>query len=282
MAVAEVGDVSLYYEIRGRRGDPAIVLIRGLGTQLIEWPPGLIQGLVAEGLEVIAFDNRDAGLSSEMTNAKGNPPYRLEDMADDVVGLLDSLHIDRAHIFGISLGGMIAQQIAIVHPERALSLISVMSTTGNPDLPQPTPEIRARLVETAASPEALIALNAENRAVFGSPGYPEAYSVRLRAAREAFQRSYRPDGVARQMQAAIADGSRVDRLRLVEVPTLIIHGADDPLIPVAAGRDTAAVIPGARLEIVPGMGHNIPDALAPKIVGIVSAFVRNLPESQAE
>jgi pimeloyl-ACP methyl ester carboxylesterase len=242
----------------------------------------LIQGLAAEGLEVIVFDNRDAGLSSEMTNAKGNPPYRLEDMAGDVVGLLDSLHIDRAHIFGISLGGMIAQQVAILHPERASSLISVMSSTGNPDLPQPTPEIRARLVETAATPDALIALNAENRAVFGSPGYPESYSVRLQAAREAYQRSYRPDGVARQMQAAIADGSRVERLRSLRVPTLVIHGADDPLIPVAAGRDTAAVIPGAQIEIVPGMGHNIPDGLAPTIVGIVVGFVRNLPEGQVD
>ena len=204
MAIADVGDVSIYYETHGRHGDPAIVLIRGLGTQLIEWPPGLIQGLVAEGLEVITFDNRDAGLSSEMKDAKGNPPYRLEDMAGDVVGLLDSLHIDRGHILGISMGGMIAQQVAITHPERTSSLISVMSTTSNPNLPQPTPEMRARLVETAATPEALIELNAENRAVFGSPGYPESYDVRLKAAREAYQRSYRPDGVTRQMAAVIA------------------------------------------------------------------------------
>jgi pimeloyl-ACP methyl ester carboxylesterase len=199
-------------------------------------------------------------------------------MAGDVVGLLDALHIERAHIFGISLGGMIAQQVAIVYPDRTLSLISVMSTTGNPQLPQPTPEMRARLVESAATAEGLIALNAENRAVFGSPGYPESYEVRLKASREAYERSYRPDGVARQMKAVIADGSRVERLREINVPTLVIHGADDPLIPVAAGRDTAAVIPGAKLEIVPGMGHNIPDALAPTIVAIVAEFVRKVPE----
>lgn len=282
MAVADVGDVSLYYETHGRHGDPAIVLIRGLGTQLTEWPPGLLQGLVAEGLEVIVFDNRDAGLSSEMTGAAGDPPYRLEDMAGDVVGLLDAVHVDRAHIFGISLGGMIAQQVAIRHPDRTLSLISVMSSTSNPNLPQPTPEIRARLVESAATPEALIELNAENRAVFGSPGYPESYAVRLKAARDAYERSYRPEGVTRQMRAAIADGSRVERLRTLQVPTLVIHGADDPLIPVAAGRDTAAAIPGAQLEIVPGMGHNIPEALAPAIVALVVGFVSTVPANQAE
>jgi pimeloyl-ACP methyl ester carboxylesterase len=275
MPIADLGDVSLCYEIHGRRGDPAIVLIRGLGTQLIEWPPALIDGLVREGLEVIVFDNRDAGLSSEMTGLTGDPPYRLEAMADDTIGLLDSLGIERAHVLGISLGGMIAQHVALRHPSRVVSLISVMSSTGNPDLPAPAPEIRARLVETAATPDALIALNAENREVFGSPDYPEPLADRLRAAREAYERSYRPDGVMRQMRAAIADGSRVERLHTLQVRTLVIHGADDPLIPVAAGRDTAAAIPGARLEIIPGMGHNIPETLAPQIVAIVADFVRS-------
>ncbi len=211
-----------------------------------------------------------------MATATGEPPYRLEDMANDVVGLLDHLRIERAHIFGISLGGMIAQHVALEHRDRVRSLISVMSTTGNPDLPMPSAEMRARLVESAATPDALIALNAQNRAVFGSPAYPETLSERLAAARSAYQRSHRPDGVARQMQAAIADGSRVDRLRALSVPTLVIHGADDPLIPVAAGRDTAAAIRGARLEIIDGMGHNIPDALAPRIAALVGAFVRRL------
>jgi pimeloyl-ACP methyl ester carboxylesterase len=130
-------------------------------------------------------------------------------------------------------------------------------------------------VENADSPEALIELNAENRSVFGSPGYPESLDERMVAARRARTRSFRPSGVARQMRAVIADGSRVDRLRSVNVPTLVIHGADDPLIPVAAGRDTAAAIPGARLEIIEGMGHNIPEALAPRIVDIVTAFLPN-------
>jgi proline iminopeptidase len=274
MPIADLGDVTLCYETHGRRGDPAIVLIRGLGTQLIDWPAALVDGLVREGLEVVVFDNRDAGLSSEMTDLAGDPPYRLEAMADDTIGLLDSLGIERAHILGISLGGMIAQHVALRHPSRVVSLISVMSSTGNPDIPAPAPEIRARLVETAATPDALIALNAENREVFGSPGFPEPLAERP-------ARSTRPISAAtvrrrrRQMRAAIADGSRVERLRTLQVRTLVIHGADDPLIPVAAGRDTAAAIPGALLEIVPGMGHNIPETLAPQIVAIVAGFIQN-------
>ena len=148
-----------------------------------------------------------------------------------------------------------------------------MSSTGNPSLPQPSAEMRARLVESADSTEALIELNAENRAVFGSPGYPESREERLAAARRAHTRSFRPAGVVRQMRAVIADGSRVERLRGLNVPALVIHGADDALIPVAAGRDTAAAIPGARLEIIAGMGHNIPESLAPRIVAIVMEFI---------
>jgi pimeloyl-ACP methyl ester carboxylesterase len=271
MPTADLGELTLYYETHGRRADPALVLIRGLGTQLIEWPAALVDGFVTAGFFVIAFDNRDVGLSSEVT-----APYRLEDMADDTVALCDALAIERAHVFGISLGGMIAQHVAMRHPERVASLISVMSSSGNPALPQPTPEMRARLTESAADAEALIALNAENRAIFGSPGYPEPLAERLAASRAAFERSYRPAGVARQMQAAIADGSRVERLHSLAVPALVIHGADDPLIPVAAGRDTADAIPGARLVVIEGMGHNIPAALAPHIVGQVVAFVREL------
>jgi len=271
MPLAKLNDVTLCYETRGAPTAPAIVLIRGLGTQLIEWPSALLDGFVGAGLYTVVFDNRDAGLSSE---CPAGPPYRLEDMAGDAVGLLDHLRIDRAHVFGISMGGMIAQHVALRSPHRVRTLISVMSSTSDPSLPQPSPEMRARLVETARDTEALIALNAENRAVFGSPGYPEPLDERLAAARAAHLRSHRPDGVARQMRAVMADGSRRDRLRRLAVPTLVIHGADDPLIPLAAGRDTAAAIPGARLEVVAGMGHNIPPALAPRIVELVSAFVR--------
>lgn len=277
MPTAALRDVSLEYVTHGSSADPAIVLIRGLGTQLIEWSPALIGAFVRGGLFVVTFDNRDVGLSSEWTDASKQPPYRLEDMADDVVGLLDHLGIARAHVLGISLGGMIAQHVAFAHPDRMRSLISVMSSSGNPDLPRPAPEIWNRLTARPEGREAIIATNADNRLAFGSPGYPESAAVRLAAARAAYERSYRPQGVARQMQAGLADGSRVDRLRLVRVPTLVIHGKDDPLVPVAAGEDTARCIPGATLSVVPGMGHNIPEALAPRIAGIVLDFIQRVP-----
>jgi pimeloyl-ACP methyl ester carboxylesterase len=272
---ADLADVSLYYETHGNPSAPAIVLIRGLGTQLIEWPRSLIDAFTQDGLYVVTFDNRDAGLSSEVERSLRDPPYRLEDMADDVVGLLDALHVPRAHIFGISLGGMVAQHVAFRHAGRVASLISVMSTTGDPDLPRPAPEIQARLTVTATGEAAIVALNAEDRRVFGSPGYPESEDVRLAAARAAFRRSHRPEGVSRQLRAVLADGSRSARLRDVRVPTLVIHGADDPLIPVEAGEDTARVVPAARLAVVPGMGHNIPGALGPTIARIVVNFLQS-------
>jgi pimeloyl-ACP methyl ester carboxylesterase len=274
MPKATLRDITLYYETHGDPASPTIILIRGLGTQLIEWPSALLDGFVSAGLHVVVFDNRDGGLSDECART-GDPPYRLEDMAADVVGLLDHLNIARAHVFGISMGGMIAQHVALEHASRVRSLISVMSSTGDPSLPQPTPEMRARLVETASDTEALIALNAENRAAFGSPGYPESLAERLAMARATHERSHRPEGVVRQMRAVIADGSRRDRLRRLTVPTLVIHGVDDPLIPLAAGRDTAAAISGARLEVIAGMGHNIPPSLAPRIVQLVVEFVRD-------
>jgi pimeloyl-ACP methyl ester carboxylesterase len=276
MATAPLRDVSIEYVTHGSPAHPAIVLIRGLGTQLIEWPTSLIDAFLRAGLFVVTFDNRDAGLSSEWKDESSDPPYRLEDMAGDVVGLLDHLGIARAHVFGISLGGMIAQHVAFAHGERMLSLISVMSSSGNPDLPRPAPEIWSRLSARAEGRDATIALNADNRLAFGSPAYPESAEVRLAAARAAYERSHRPAGIARQMRAALADGSRVERLARVRVPTLVIHGEDDPLVPVAAGEDTARCVPGAVLSVVPGMGHNIPQALAPRIAGMVLDFAARL------
>jgi pimeloyl-ACP methyl ester carboxylesterase len=168
----------------------------------------------------------------------------------------------------------VAQHLALQYPERLTCLISVMSSSGDPTLPRPAPDIQARLMQTAEGRDAIIALNAQNRVVFGSAAYPEAAAVRLAAATAAHDRCYCPAGVARQMRAVIADGSRAERLRQVRVPTLVIHGVDDPLIPVAAGAHTAKCIPGARFEAIPGMGHNLPDALAPTIVGLVREFFR--------
>jgi pimeloyl-ACP methyl ester carboxylesterase len=269
MPQADLGAIALEYRTFGDRANPAIVMIRGLGTQMVEWPDALLDGLASAGFFVVVFDNRDAGLSSD-----GPEGYGLEDMAADVVGLLDALRLPRAHVFGISLGGMVAQHVAIGFPERVLSLVSVMSSTGNPTLPQAAPDVRDWLTRSAATRAEVIALSTESRRVFGSPGYPESEAERRRAATLAYDRAYRPAGVARQMRAVIADGSRVERLVKVRSPALVIHGADDALIPPEAGRDTARVIPDAELVLVPGMGHNIPVTLAPEIVRIVTGFLR--------
>ena len=266
-AMAQANGVELAYSDTGGNA-PAIVLIRGLGTQMTEWSPVLIEGLRQQGLRVITFDNRDAGLSSKL---EGN--YPLSAMADDVAGLLDVLSVDRAHIFGISLGGMVAQLLAHHHPQRVLSLCSVMSSSGNPELPPMTDDVKAALFRQVEGREAIVRLDAENRELFGSPGYPENERTRLAAAGAAYDRCYCPQGVGRQLTALMSDGSRVERLKTIDAPTLVIHGAADRLLSPACGEDTANCISDAELAIVDGMGHNIPDALAPHIVELVGDFI---------
>ena len=258
-AYQEHGDVT---------GDP-IVLIRGLGTQMIEWSPQLLGTLTGGGLRVIIFDNRDVGLSSKLESN-----YGLSDMAGDVVGVMRALALDRFHVFGISLGGMIAQLVAQQNADMVRCLFSVMSSSGNPDLPQPTPEIRERLLINAGGDRAgNIALDAENRVIFGSPGFPETERQRREMAARVYDRCYFPEGVARQMRAAIADGSRTERLGKIRCRALVIHGADDSLILPACGADTARCIPSAQFQLVPGMGHNIPDTLAADIGRRVLRFI---------
>ena len=256
------------YAPAGKPADAAIVLIRGLGTQLIEWSPVLIESLVAGGLTVVIFDNRDVGLSSRLDH-----DYALADMADDVVALMGALGEERFHVFGISLGGMIAQLVAVQHPEAVLCLFSVMSHSGNPELPRPSKAVWDRMMLTADTREALIELDVENRVVWGSPGYPESEALRRAMSEAVYDRSHYPEGVARQMLAAREDGSRVERLATITSPTMVIHGADDPLVLPAGGEDTARSIPGAALVVVPGMGHNIPHGLAPVIAGHVLDFI---------
>lgn len=256
------------YAPAGQPADAAIVLIRGLGTQLIEWSPVLIESLLAGGLKVVIFDNRDVGLSTKLDR-----DYALSDMADDVVALMQALGEERFHVFGISLGGMIAQLVAIRHPHAVRCLFSVMSSTGNPDLPRPSKEVWNRMMMTASTREGLIELDVENRAVWGSPGYPETEVERRAVSEAVYDRSHYPEGVARQMFAAREDGSRVARLATITAPALVIHGVDDPLVPPAGGEDTARSIPDAELILVPGMGHNIPHALAPLIAEHVLAFI---------
>ncbi|MEM8767482.1 MAG: alpha/beta hydrolase [Pseudomonadota bacterium] len=266
----EAGGLSFAWQRYGTTTAPALVLVRGLGTQLIEWSPALLDGLVAGGLQVIIFDNRDVGRSSRLKE-----DYPLSAMAADVANLTDALGIDRFHLLGISLGGMIAQLTAVEYPDRVRSLISIMSSSGDPSLPRPPRESAQRLRVSADTRAEAIDLDVENRAYWGSPAYPETVAVRRAMAEAVYNRAHDPEGVARQMRAAIADGDRTERLNNLTLPALVIHGAEDVLVMPAAGEATARAIPGAAFELVPGMGHNIPAGLAPVIAGHVLKFLRS-------
>ena len=278
--------IQLEVAVRGEAGAPAILLVRGLGTQLIDWPEPLIQPLLEAGLRVLVFDNRDAGLSRKFAGipdlrriaaGEERAPYNLGDMAADVVGILDALEIDQAHLFGISMGGMIGQVVAANHGDRLKTFFSVMSGSSRRGLPGPTPEAAAVLnaeTDPDADEEEIVRATAEGLRVCGSPGYPASEQERIAVARARFRRNYCPGGSVRQMAAVVATGDRSELLRAIKVPTLVIHGADDPLIPLAAGEDTAALIPGAELRVIPGMGHDLPGALMPQMARIVCSFIR--------
>lgn len=283
--------IQLEFEESGRADDPAIVMVRGLGTQLIDWPASLLTGLVSAGFRVIVFDNRDVGLSQKFLGLPniGNvakktetAPYTIHDMADDIIGLMDGLGIDRAHLFGISMGGMIGQVLAASHGGRVSSLFSVMSSSSRQGLPAATAEAALALVaenDPEAGDEGVIAATAEGLRVFGSPGYPLTATERVQIARKRHKRDYTPDGVVRQMAAIVAGGNRIALLESIKVPTMVIHGAEDPLIPLAAGKDTADTIPGARLEVIQGMGHDLPEGLVSVFIGLVKQFTESLEQS---
>ena len=287
MTSVQANGITIEYAETGPRDAPVILLIMGLGMQLIAWPQSFCDGLAARGFRVVRFDNRDVGHSTPMPGGSlamtsmmaraflglpVRPPYTLTDMASDALGLLDALGIARAHVAGASMGGMIAQILAIEHPERVKSLTSIMSTTGNRRLPGPKakvlrlllrPRPRNRVVAVRRGMELF-------RLISGS-GYPPTEAELRDKVERAVQRSYRPDAVLRQLIAIRAAPSRVQALRRVRVPTLVLHGSDDPLVPMAGGEDTAANIPGARLRIVPGMGHFLPEALVPLLVDEIAA-----------
>ncbi|MDH3685961.1 MAG: alpha/beta fold hydrolase [Myxococcales bacterium] len=294
MAKQAVGDVELDYERFGPEAGRPLVLIRGLGTQRTQWPEDFLQALVSEGHHVVTFDNRDVGLSTRF-EAAGAPdipglmmkaaagetpevPYHVTDMAADVAGLIEALGLGSAHVAGISMGGMIAQQLACSHPERVISLASIMSSSGAPGLPGPTPEASAALMAEPDPPgdrEAVARTSLAGAKVWGSLEHWPGDDWVLDQARQAFDRSYDPVGVARQLAAVVAAGSRADALAKLSVPTLVIHGDADTLIPPEGGKDTAARIPGAELLIVPGMGHDIVPALIPTLVTALSDHTRS-------
>jgi pimeloyl-ACP methyl ester carboxylesterase len=273
--------IELEYELIGDPADPALLLIMGLGAQLIDWPQEFCEQLAAQGFQVIRFDNRDAGLSTSLDEL-GTPDlaavfggaraaYLLADFAADTAGLLDALGLDRAHVVGASLGGMIAQQFAIDHPDRVLSLCSIMSMTGDRAVGHPTPEAAAMLGRPpAASRAEAIANGVASSKVIGSPGFPTPGEELLRRATAKYDRAYRPLGTLRQYAAALSSPDRTEALHDVKAPTLVIHGEADPLINVSGGRATATAVPDADLVIIPGMGHDLPRACWPQIIEAVT------------
>ena len=292
MPVVKANGIELAYEDHGSRESPAMLLIMGLGGQLTQWPSEYVDALVARGFRVIAFDNRDIGLSTHfdgqpaptmaevatalMAGLRPKLPFTLTDMAADAVGLLDALGIDKAHLVGVSMGGMIAQLVAVEAPERTLSLTSIMSSTGNPAMPQGKPEALAVLTGAPAndSEEALVDFGVLSVRAVESPAYPKDEQVLRERVRASVRRSSNPAGVARQIAAILGDGDRRQRLARLRVPTLVIHGADDPLVPAACGEDTARSINGAELKIIPGMGHDLPVELANEIGDAIAALAR--------
>ena len=282
--------LDIEYESLGDPTAPAILLIMGLGMQLVAWPDAFCRHLVERGFRVIRFDNRDVGLSGRVAGGKRphlvwamlaarlrlplRPPYTLNDMAADAIGLIDGLGIAQAHVVGASMGGMIAQVLAARFPQRVLSLTSIMSSSGNPRLTWPKVDaLRALLSrpEDPRDPEIVIEHLVRVFRVIGSPAFPaDPAELRQRVSR-AVRRSYYPDGVVRQLLAVIAAGDRRKLLRTIVAPTLVIHGAADPLVPLDAGQDTVRNIPGSRLMVIDGMGHDLPPALYGRLAEAIAA-----------
>src|SRR3984957_16460419 len=284
--MARANGLELCYEIFGDPAAEPLILIMGLGAQMIHWDDDFCRQLAARGFRIILFDNRDIGKSSHLSGGKRlgpvellklrflkipvAAPYTLRDMAEDTVGLMDVLGIKSAHLVGASMGGMIAQEIAIRFPERVRSLTSIMSTTGNPKIPPPTREASAILMAPPpTTKEEYFARFAQTWKVLRVGSFPEDEALdRSRAART-FARGLNPAGVGRQLRALLASGSRKDRLHAVKAPTLVIHGTVDPLVRPEGGKDTAASIPGAKLLMVEGMGHALPIPMWPQIIDAI-------------
>jgi pimeloyl-ACP methyl ester carboxylesterase len=260
MAKALNGKVALEYETFGDPAGEAVLLINGLGSQMTRYPASFCALLVAKGLYAIRFDNRDVGLSTWIEDGSS---YATADMAADAAAVLDAEGKSAAHIVGMSMGGMIAQEFAAAYPARTLSLTSIMSNTGNPDLPPPTVAAMESLNARPTNPgdPNFIADSVARAEVIGSPAYPWPDGALAARAKAEADRAFNPPGVARQMAAIRASGDRRSKLAGVTAPTVVLHGADDPLVPVAGGRDTAASIKGAELRVIPGMGHDMPPAL---------------------
>ena len=295
MARTKANGIEIEYETVGNKADPALLLVMGLGAQLTIWPDALFKGLADRGFYVIRYDNRDTGLSTDfgawgvpnipdaiakvMKGERPKAPYLLGDMAADAIGLLDALGIDKAHMVGASMGGMIVQIVAATYPQRTRSMVSIYSTSGRPGLPMGKPEALAMLSAQPEGParEQLVRHGMKLRQTIGSPGFPTP-AAELRALVEKnVDRRWYPEGAARQYLSVIASGDRVEMLKTVRVPTLVMHGEDDPLLPVDGGRDVARLVPGAELQTIAGWGHDFPAQLVPTIVDRISTFCKVAP-----
>ena len=294
MPETHANGITLHYEERGDKHAPPILLIMGFGAQMTLWPDEFVDALAERGFRVIRYDNRDIGLSHKFDGVKApgmikltllkrlgfdpNVPYSLADMADDGAGLLDALGIAQAHIVGASMGGMIAQHFAARHADKALSLTSVMSTPGNRKLPQAKREAMEVLVKRPDSMEedVLVEHGKKVARTIGSPGYPPDAGRLEQRTRENVRRSVYPEGPLRQMAAIIADGDRTKMLGKLDVPTLVLHGEDDPLIPVEHGQATAEAIPGATIKTIPGWGHDLPLELVGELADEIAAHAKSV------
>ena len=293
MPKATANGIEIHYEETGNPADPAMLLIMGFGAQLTLWPDELVERLAGHGFRVIRYDNRDIGLSEKFDGVKApglikltlmskigltpKVPYTLADMADDGAGLLDALGIDKAHIVGASMGGMIAQHLVHRHADRCLSLTSVFSTSGNPNLPPARPEAMKALVTRPDSTDedVLVDHGVMLARTIGSPGYPTAEDRLRDRTRASIRRSFYPEGPTRHLSAIVADGDRRPMLRDIVVPTLVLHGEDDPLVPCEGGRDTAACIPGAKLKTIRGWGHDLPLELVDEVADAIAGHAKS-------
>ena len=272
MPRAKNGRVELEYETFGDANPETVILINGLGSQMTRWPVPFCEKLVARGFRAIRMDNRDVGLSSWLDGGS----YVLKDMANDVIAVLDAAGVKKAHVAGVSMGGMITQRVAIDHPDRVLSMTSIMAApAANPPILQSTPAAAAVLNVAPPDPkadfEAFVAHGIRNARTIGSPAYPwDEDQLRQRVVSE-YRRAFNPSGVVRQRQAIGADGDRTEELKTLKVPAVVAHGADDPLVMPIGGELTAKAIPGAELRIIPGMGHDLPPGLYDTVIDAIVA-----------
>lgn len=278
MTSVKSNGITLEYETAGDPADATLFMIMGLGAQLVAWDDELVDAFATRGFYVVRFDNRDVGLSTWFDDAgtpdilglfsgESGPAYSLADMADDAAGLLDALGIAAAHVFGVSMGGMIAQSLAIRHPDRVRTLTSVMSTTGDPSVGRPHLQaVEALLAPAPADRDGAVEAALASWRVIGSPGFPFHEDRIAASAAVAYDRAFHPDGMARQLAAILGSPDRTPDLAALTVPTLVIHGDSDPLVDPSGGKATAAAVPGATLWNIPGMGHDLPPEIFAELV----------------